>query len=1094
MGVVAKANRAKDRIRWLVTIALFAVGTGIGQGAGAAESDVWTTHTVSEPVIAGVPFTVVVGYGNHGPAPATSAFINSYFVPPMGLDVVIDDLMSGSGVVFEAIRSPAQGTDTFGNTPHLFWDDDTCEELFFQLQGDDAVNVSTPVQGLGVGAAAAFSYDLVVAPDVPTTGTLEILEPAALAEVWTAALPSPAFFRNAASLSTYSRGLCDAIVGGPPDDDVCEFIDENCFGTRLSLLDGSIDAEFELVDDGSSSPTLGCDPLVGFTPGTIALVRRGTCLFADKAFNAEQAGAVATVIVNDGRCSDAPASDQCVVNMGGGTLGPSVSIPVVMLAMADGEPIISAVAGGQAVSGRVGGRSRSAVGGMPYISSGSDVDPNPDNDASRWVGPVIGVGCVYDLDPGALVHPPGGGPGSVSVVTVSDCPWNAATEAPWISGVSGAWSSGSGAFGYDVEPNVGGGRAAVISISDQVHVVTQQSGTGCSYDIGPDQVVVSGAGGEGAVELVTQSGCEWTAESPAPWIVIDPAALSGSGSAVVRYTVGPNPMDDRRGAVLVADRYQQVEQLALLGCDFGLVTDDGTAEHRFGTDQENTYVQLVTPDELPYSMMKVCAAFSRTGFDDELEYEVVVYDTQGPGGTPGNLVASIPSVAVSVPEWPGVSLATVDLGWQVPGISEGTRYVGVRWNGAEEADFFVAGDASPGTQPQLGYASVAGSGWQPLTTTLPDHRSLLVRVDGRTATDGGWIQVVGGAFGGGAGFGNPDNITVAAMGEFGGRLFAGTANYNGGCEVFFTTDGSNWIPGNDPGFGLSTGYAVTGFAAHNDELYATTFDTTLGGAVYRSGFPPFWTRASDPGFGSADNELLGAPIVFENRIYVGTWNDANGAEVWRSSNGADWLRVVYGGFGSVDNEEVIALAEFDGELWAGAGNRVSGAQVWRSSDGIDWTRAVGGGFGDAENVTIRSMASFEGSLYAAVTNYAAGWQIWRTVDGAVWEKVADSGFGTFSTPTSVTLAVDGGQLFAAADTYRGAVYMSDDGASWHRFSAPGFNSPGATGVLALSSWNDRLYAGTRGQEGGEIWQTANSVLFCGGFEIGSADRWSASSP
>jgi Zn-dependent M28 family amino/carboxypeptidase len=68
---------------------------------------------------------------------------------------------------------------------------------------------------------------------------------------------------------------------------------------------GEVEAELEAVDlqlgvDNQSSS--GCEPedFAGFTPGRIALVQRGSCTFATKASNAEAAGAVATIIFNQG--------------------------------------------------------------------------------------------------------------------------------------------------------------------------------------------------------------------------------------------------------------------------------------------------------------------------------------------------------------------------------------------------------------------------------------------------------------------------------------------------------------------------------------------------------------------------------------------------------------------------------------------------------------------------------------------------------------------------------------------------------------------------------------------------------------------------
>jgi len=121
--------------RMILTIAVTAIALALSTPTGldGAESDLWTTHSAPDPVSAEWPFTVTVVYGNDGPDPATSAYVNSYFTAPMGLDVFIDDVIFGSGVLYDTIQASAEGTDTLGNAPVLYWDDYFCEELLFQL-------------------------------------------------------------------------------------------------------------------------------------------------------------------------------------------------------------------------------------------------------------------------------------------------------------------------------------------------------------------------------------------------------------------------------------------------------------------------------------------------------------------------------------------------------------------------------------------------------------------------------------------------------------------------------------------------------------------------------------------------------------------------------------------------------------------------------------------------------------------------------------------------------------------------------------------------------------------------------------------------
>ena len=83
-----------------------------------------------------------------------------------------------------------------------------------------------------------------------------------------------------------------------------------------------VDVQIPPGDDPNSS-TSGCEEedFELFTPGDIALIQRGSCTFTEKAQRAEQAGAVAVIVFNEGQMGR-----QDVVE---GYLEPnSVSIPV----------------------------------------------------------------------------------------------------------------------------------------------------------------------------------------------------------------------------------------------------------------------------------------------------------------------------------------------------------------------------------------------------------------------------------------------------------------------------------------------------------------------------------------------------------------------------------------------------------------------------------------------------------------------------------------------------------------------------------------------------------------------------------------------
>jgi hypothetical protein len=84
-----------------------------------------------------------------------------------------------------------------------------------------------------------------------------------------------------------------------------------------------------LVNDGSADPTLACDPPIGFPAGAIALMDRGLCPFVQKVLNAQNAGAVAVIVVNN--VAGSP------ITMGG--TSPEAAIPAVMVSLDDGAVI-----------------------------------------------------------------------------------------------------------------------------------------------------------------------------------------------------------------------------------------------------------------------------------------------------------------------------------------------------------------------------------------------------------------------------------------------------------------------------------------------------------------------------------------------------------------------------------------------------------------------------------------------------------------------------------------------------------------------------------------------------------------------------------
>jgi extracellular elastinolytic metalloproteinase len=106
------------------------------------------------------------------------------------------------------------------------------------------------------------------------------------------------------------------------------------FGAQITATPVTADAVF--VNDGSSTPTLGCGTVQNLT-GKIALIDRGSCEFGAKALKAQQKGAVGVVIC---------FFDENIGGMAAGAVGAQVTIPVVAIKKSDADRLRAAANAG----------------------------------------------------------------------------------------------------------------------------------------------------------------------------------------------------------------------------------------------------------------------------------------------------------------------------------------------------------------------------------------------------------------------------------------------------------------------------------------------------------------------------------------------------------------------------------------------------------------------------------------------------------------------------------------------------------------------------------------------------------------------------
>jgi len=114
-------------------------------------------------------------------------------------------------------------------------------------------------------------------------------------------------------------------------------------GFGAPLTEAGVTADLQTVNDGTAPTNDACEAMApGSMTGKIAFLDRGTCEFGTKMLNAQNAGAIAGVLVNIQ--ADEP------VGMGPGADGAAVTIPSVSIGKGAGNEIKASIAAGNTVN------------------------------------------------------------------------------------------------------------------------------------------------------------------------------------------------------------------------------------------------------------------------------------------------------------------------------------------------------------------------------------------------------------------------------------------------------------------------------------------------------------------------------------------------------------------------------------------------------------------------------------------------------------------------------------------------------------------------------------------------------------------------
>ena len=196
--------------------------------------------------------------------------------------------------------------------------------------------------------------------------------------------------------------------------------------------------------------------------------------------------------------------------------------------------------------------------GSEMIVWGGSDGVNQLNTGSRFLPPL----CNFFLSMTNQFCSAGGGECNVNVTAATGCNWTAGSNAEWITVYAGTSGTGNGSVSFVIRENhTTEPRVGTLNIAGQTFTVNQDStSANCTYAVSPAFNTFTAAGGNGNLQVITESRCAWEAVSRADWITITSNSI-GIGNGTISYSVSANPgPGGRSGVITVGGRNFTIKQ------------------------------------------------------------------------------------------------------------------------------------------------------------------------------------------------------------------------------------------------------------------------------------------------------------------------------------------------------------------------------------------------------------------------------------------------------------------------------------------------------------------------------------------------------
>jgi hypothetical protein len=297
-----------------------------------------------------------------------------------------------------------------------------------------------------------------------------------------------------------------------------------------------------------------------------------------------------------------------------------------------------------------------------------------------------------------------------------------------------------------------------------------------------------------------------------------------------------------------------------------VIHDDGTVEtgYQSGPGILGIFADKFTPASYPSTYTSVCLAFMRLcGATASERVEVVVFDDDGPGGSPGTELGAMPVTIDNIPIFPDPTPVwnSFDISSLNIVVNDGSVYIGARWTPPSLFDraFLASDENGPGSGNGYFFDSI-NNVWAPIVNFFPQYRAMFVRA----------VEQAGGQFGKSLAARTAGGAVTDPVGKFNQ---ASSDRYTAQACQYVIAQGTNTIVPGDTNIGSSCDECDTFVPLpFTFQLYGTTYN---GVNVSSNGRLDF-VNVNEPGgyitacLPSPPSYFTGLP--YENTIFP-LWQD-----------------------------------------------------------------------------------------------------------------------------------------------------------------------------------------------------------------------------